>query len=74
MPSGLTHHNDIGNPSMCRPGLAPCVPGMVRNDSGNGTELFREWYGTIPGMVRNDSRTGAVWYMDEAGLMRQKGY
>jgi len=41
---------------------------------GNGTELFPEWYGTIPGMVRNDSRAGAVWYMDEAGLMRQKGY
>ena len=50
------------------------IPGMVRNDSGNGTELFPEWYGTIPGMVRNDSRAGAVWYMDEAGLMRQKGY
>ena len=28
------------------------IPGMVRNDSGNGTELFREWYGMIPGLVQ----------------------
>ena len=41
----------------------------------NGTERFREWYGTIPGMVRNDSQNstepfpGKVYYLCPKGIL-----
>lgn len=39
------------------------LPGMVRNDSGNGTEGFPEWYGTILHPRREASEdTNLIYY------------
>ena len=36
------------------------LPGMVRNDSGNGTEGFQEWYGMIL-FARQEASCGAFF-------------
>lgn len=41
------------------------LPGMVRNDSGNGTEGFPEWYGTIL-FARQEASCGAFFPLHHA--------